>query len=84
MMMTENNIDVSDAIRQLRQMQEFNYTIADDAVFDKAVEALEKQIPRKVIKSVNSVAMEFEKCPRCKSFRVFGSYCTNCGQRICR
>lgn len=37
----------------------------------------EKAEPKKV-----AYQGEHEKCPTCGSFRVFGKYCTGCGQRL--
>ena len=40
--MTEHEV-----ILEIRNMQRFNYTLADDEVFNMAIKALEKQIPYK-------------------------------------
>ena len=38
---------------------------------------VEKQIPKKPV-----YQGEHEKCPTCGSFRIFCSYCSECGQKI--
>lgn len=77
-------MNTNDVILELRKMQTYNYTIATDEVFDMAVSALEKQIPKKVIKLRNSIGMPYEQCSDCGSVRIFGCYCVNCGQKIYR
>lgn len=77
-------MNTNDVILELRKMQTYNYTIADDEVFNMAVEALAKQIPQNAIKLNNSVGMPYEQCPMCGSIRIFGCYCVNCGQKIYR
>ena len=76
-------MNTNDVILELRKMQTYNYTIADDEVFDQAVEALEKQIPKKVLIQ-RFINREYEVCPCCWSYRIFGNYCTGCGQKIFR
>ena len=59
---------------------EWNYPLDYSIAFETAIEALEKQIPKKVTKSV---------CPSCKRIFLFrhgekrkGDYCDNCGQAL--
>ena len=59
---------------------EWNYPMDYAIAFETAIEALEKQIPKKVTKSV---------CPSCKRIFLFrhdekrkGDYCDNCGQAL--
>lgn len=50
----------------------------DDVAIKLAIEALEKQIPKKPIDLANST---YSKCPTCGGFH-FDNYCANCGQKI--
>ena len=53
--------------------------------FDIAIEALEKQLPKKSDKAfVKFVHGTFEEkfCPKCKELLDFGKYCSNCGQKL--
>ena len=59
---------------------EWNYPLDYSVAFKTAIEALEKQIPKKVTKSV---------CPSCNRIFLFrhsekrkGDYCDNCGQAL--
>ena len=59
---------------------EWEYPLDYSVAFETAIEALEKQIPKKVTKSV---------CPSCKRIFLFrhgekrkGDYCDNCGQAL--
>ena len=59
---------------------EWNYPLDYSIAFETAIEALEKQIPKKVTKSV---------CPSCNRIFLFrhgekrkGDYCDNCGQAL--
>ena len=59
---------------------EWNYPLDYSIAFKTAVEALEKQIPKKVTKSA---------CPSCNRIFLFrhsekrkGDYCDNCGQAL--
>lgn len=52
--------------------------------FDRAVEALEKQIPKKVLK-IQGDKLKFGTCPCCErriSTVEGGNYCQNCGNAI--
>ena len=58
----------------------WEYPLDYSIAFKTAIEALEKQIPKKVTKSV---------CPSCKRIFLFrhgekrkGDYCDNCGQAL--
>ena len=59
---------------------EWNYPLDYSIAFETAIEALEKQIPKKVTKLA---------CPSCNRFFLFrhsekrkGDYCDNCGQAL--
>ena len=59
---------------------EWNYPLDYSIAFKTAIEALEKQIPKKVTKS---------DCPSCNRIFLFrhgekrkGDYCDNCGQAL--
>ena len=59
---------------------EWNYPLDYSVAFKTAIEALEKQIPKKVTKSA---------CPSCNRIFLFrrgekrkGDYCDNCGQAL--
>ena len=59
---------------------EWEYPLDYSAAFETAIEALEKQIPKKVTKSA---------CPSCNRIFLFrhsekrkGDYCDNCGQAL--
>lgn len=59
---------------------EWNYPLDYSIAFKTAIEALEKQIPKKVTKSA---------CPSCNRIFLFrhgekrkGDYCDNCGQAL--
>ena len=50
--------------------------------FDRAIEAVEKQIPKKPDKSQRDIhGSPIERCPSCYSFGVL-KYCAHCGQKI--
>lgn len=53
-------------------------------VYDSEVvtQALEKQIPKKMVYKIGKDRLKHEKCPTCGSFHVFGDYCTKCGQKL--
>lgn len=69
---------------------EWNYPLDYAAAFEKAIEALEKQIPKRAI----STYKENYKCPTCESYIditdddlyvyeiVPPEYCPNCGQAL--
>ena len=59
---------------------EWEYPMGYSVAFEMAINALEKQIPKKVTKSV---------CPSCNRIFLFGhgekrkgDYCDNCGQAL--
>ena len=59
---------------------EWEYPLDYSVAFETAIEALEKQIPKKVTKSI---------CPSCNRIFLFrhgekrkGDYCDNCGQAL--
>ena len=50
---------------------------------DMGIEAIEKQIPKKVISASNDEDdFDYGMCPTCNQKMVWGDYCTFCGQRI--
>lgn len=69
---------------------EWNYPLDYSIAFEKAIEALEKQIPKRAI----STYKENYKCPTCESYiditdddlHVYEiippEYCPNCGQAL--
>ena len=75
------------AIAEVEWNYDMNYTVA----FEKAIKALEKQIPKKgqitiTISSNKNRMVEFEhKCPNCESTHIayysFG-FCIHCGQAL--
>ena len=64
---------------------EWDYPMDYTVAFEMAIEAIEKQVPKKPIKSDKEIRYcEVWKCPSCGfewSSRVV-SYCYRCGQRI--
>lgn len=79
----------NEAIRKIKQHNEVHRLKERNAIFitkalDMAIEALEKQIPKKLI------CVEIEKCcPVCKEKICligddgnYGNYCYNCGQAL--
>ena len=64
---------------------EWNYPMDYSVAFETAIEALEKQIPKKPIKSDREIRYcEVFKCPNC-SFEFSGrvsKYCYRCGQAL--
>ena len=69
---------------------ELNYPLDYSIAFEKAIEALEKQIPKRAI----STYKENYKCPTCESYIditdddlyvyeiIPPAYCPNCGQAL--
>ena len=74
---------VKEAIKTIRVAiaeVEWEYPLDYSVAFETAIEALEKQIPEEVTKSV---------CPSCNRIFLFrhgekrkGDYCDNCGQAL--
>lgn len=62
---------VSETIKYLE-----NHSFVSDDVKDRAIKALEKQIPKNPV-----YQGEHEKCPSCGSFYI-ENYCAKCGQKI--
>lgn len=62
---------------------EWDYPMEYAVAFEKAIEALEKQIPKKVIREDVEVA-ELDYCPNCKVsfFKSGTAYCGACGQAL--
>lgn len=82
--MDAGDMEMIDVIRQLRQMQQYNITIADDETFNKIADACEKQVAKKVIKGKNQLGMTYMLCPRCNSIKIVGNCCIDCRQKIRR
>lgn len=64
---------------------EWNYPLDYDVAFEKAIEAIDKQIPQKAVNIIiNQLGIKIGICPRCNdSFKVENvSYCSNCGQAL--
>lgn len=79
----------NEAIRRIREHNEIHSRKERNAMLitealNMAVEALEKQIPKKALKTLD----EYYICPKCKNiqldtfFIVGSSYCHSCGQKI--
>ena len=50
--------------------------------YDMAIEALEKQIPKKTIPQ-HDFLQEYEICPVCnRNWGIMVNYCPECGQRL--
>ena len=56
---------------------------------DVAIQALEKQIPKKPINKKYSfyphstlLKSKYGECPTCKTIQVDDKYCANCGQKL--
>jgi rubrerythrin len=76
-----------EAIKTIKIAQaevEWEYPIDYAAAFDEAVNALEKQIPKKLI-FIKQKYIETYLCPNCNDFFDYAekfNYCPNCGQRL--
>lgn len=71
-----------EAIGQLRCNVEGDYINLDDLeAFELAISALEKQIPKKVVKHNGS---ELYHCPNCDTYFLGNGFkhCTDCGQAL--
>ena len=65
------------------QKQGENYQQYHNSVLNTAIEALEKQIPKKPEKILKAFEYRFGDCPNCnKSSDVNYKYCKNCGQKL--
>lgn len=67
---------------------EIHSQVLRDAV-DVAIQALEKQIPKKPQNKKYSfyphstlLKSKYGECPNCKSIQVDDEYCANCGQKL--
>ena len=64
---------------------EWEYPLDYSVAFETAIEALEKQVPKKPIESKYG---EQISCPHCSATLIYclhsykGSYCEECGQRL--
>lgn len=63
------------AIAEVEWEYPMNYSVA----FETAIEALEKQIPRKPVEVRNEIV-----CPTCKTLVGSSPYCRYCGQALDR
>ena len=90
-----NAMTESEAIRELKQaknrlMQNAHMDNNRMMAFNMAIQALEKQVPRKMMKPYESgVDEQFGLCPVCakgwywaRRIRRSLKYCINCGQRL--
>ena len=59
---------------------EWNAPLEYQAAFDAAIEALEKQIPKEVVKPA-SPYFKFA-CPSCGNYPLSGHYYGECGQAV--
>ena len=64
------------------------YLMLQEAI-DMAIQALEKQIPKKPQNKKYSfyprstlLKSKYGECPNCKSIQVDDEYCANCGQKL--
>lgn len=73
--MTEN--EAIEAIKSNRPTS--GYVILNEAL-DMAINALEKQIPKKPIK--DKYVPELDFCPECGTEVTYCNYCPLCGQKI--
>ena len=81
-------MDIEKAIDCLKADKEYltDMKICDGEEMDIAIRALEKQIPKKILRGTVERDMACY-CPNCKEFVCFEdadkhSYCHNCGQRL--
>ena len=81
-------MDIEKAIDCLKADKEYltDMKICDGEEMDIAIRALEKQIPKKILRGTVKRDMACY-CPNCKEFVCFEdtekhSYCPNCGQRL--
>ena len=89
----------SEAIEKLKNMRLFmqiedknngcKFTEDDYKANEMAIQALEKQIPKKPENKIYSfyphstlLKNKYGKCPICKSDQVWDEYCANCGQKL--
>lgn len=80
--MTESEaIEWIKELKGSEEIQEFYYVESFIEAFDIAIQALEKQIPKKVLSTWDK---EFALCPCCngKGLSDKQKYCDNCGQRL--
>lgn len=65
---------------------EWNYPLAYAAAFEAAIEALEKQIPKKPVTEKDKVIFGIVcgRCPECDSavYSTTNLYCHKCGQAL--
>lgn len=76
---------IQEAISCLESDKEYhkNHNICDGKEIDAAIEALEKQIPKKPI-MIKDVAETYYICPECEweVDKFDDNYCSDCGQKL--
>lgn len=76
---------IQEAISCLKSDKEYlkGHNICDGEEIDAAIEALEKQIPKKPI-MIKDVAETYYICPECEWAvdRFDDNYCSDCGQKL--
>ena len=83
--MNENEaIEWIESLRDSEDLQEFYYQDIFIESLDMAIQALEKQIPKKPITRSNT---NIADCPCCGATvrgikNPFGDWCSNCGQKL--
>lgn len=71
--MTENEV-----ILEIRNMQRFNYTLADNEVFTMAIQALEEIQAYRAIGTVEELKELKEKSEPKKTVGLYGNICPSC------
>lgn len=74
-----------DALARIHEIASLACFARDGKVFNKAIEALEKQIPKQPLEEYRRGVFQRMICPRCES--IFGvrknnQWCPDCGQRL--
>ena len=59
---------------------EWNAPLEYQGAFDLAIEVLEKQIPKEIVKP-ESPYFKYA-CPTCGNYPLSGHYCSECGQAV--
>ena len=78
-MRNKHNVVLGSLPESARRKSDYNN---DVAAFETAIEALEKQLPKKPIYHTAKFAPIYE-CPSCGYIDVYGQeHCDNCGQKL--
>lgn len=64
-----------------------NRVLDPERIFDLAIKAIGKQIPKRPVKDYSDIleiCNKVDRCPRCRSEEVYDDepYCSHCGQAI--